>query len=522
MGAIGHDGLAVPGKVDLAHEPAFTLGGITIHPPTRQVVGRDVQQSVEPRVMQVLVALALAKGGIVTRDELTSWCWDGRIVGEDAINRTLSRIRQIAAGIGEGSFRIETIAKVGYRLIASDIDERLADPLLISSDARSDDKNGISRRQWVAGTITASAVALGGVAWWRSAYRPTPEAAEFYRKGVEARSVGLVGTGDQATAYFRQAVRADPDYAEAWGALARQLAGQIGDSGDKALDRNFAEVRSAAERALTLDPNQADAAGALAAVQPVFRSWRRFENGLLRVTRDHPGQHQATIKLGFFYSYVARWDDSIARFVEAQRAMPVMPGTSGLLVLAYWAAGRLEEAEAESIAALERWPRFHGTWFSRMVLLTYGGRPEQAVAFAQNPDYHPSGASAESTVALRLATAKALMSRNAAELALVRDRLLGGVKAEILNVPQAVRFFSALEERDVIFELLDAYFYRRGRFAAAGLKPIHPLSRISTDFLFHPTSRLLWNDPRFAAITRDIGLDDYWRTVGFVPVHRRR
>lgn len=520
MGAIGHDGLAVPGKVDLAHEPAFTLGRITIHPPTRQVVGRDVQQSVEPRVMQVLVALALAKGGIVTRDELTSWCWDGRIVGEDAINRTLSRIRQIAAGIGEGSFRIETIAKVGYRLIASDIDERLANSLLISHDARADDKNSISRRQWVAGTITASAVALGGVAWWRSGYRPTPEAAEYYRKGVEAQSVGLVETSDQATAYFRQAVRADPDYAEAWGALARQLAGKIGNSGDKALDRKFAEVRSAAERALSLDPNQADAAGAMAVVQPIFRSWRRFENGLLRVTRDHPGQHQATIELGVFYSYVARWDDSIARLVETRRAQ-LMPGTSSLLVLAYWAAGRLEEAEAESIAALERWPRFHGTWFNRMVLLTYGGRPEQAVAFAQNLDHHPSGAGAEPTVDLRLATAKALASRNANDLAQVRDHLLAGVEKEILNVPQAVRFFSALGERDVIFDLLDAYFYRRGRFAAPGLKPIHPLSRISTDFLFHPTSRLLWGDQRFAAITRDFGLDDYWRTVGFVPAHRQ-
>ena len=209
-------------------------------------------------------------------------------------------------------------------------------------------------------------------------------------------------------------------------------------------------------------------------------------------------------------------------FRDLRRAMPLTPGTTGALVMAYWAAGRLEEAEAESTAALERWPRFHGMWFTRMMLLTYGGRPARGVAFAENPDYHPSGGGAEAVIALRLATAKALVSRNAGELGQIRDRLLASVKNEILNVPQAVRFFSALGERDVIFELLDAYFDRRGRFAAGGLKPIHPLSRIATDFLFHPTSRLLWSDPRFAAITRDIGLDDYWRAVGFVPMQRRR
>ena len=35
-------------------------------------------------------------GAIVTRDELTMSCWDGRVVGEDAINRILSRLRTVA------------------------------------------------------------------------------------------------------------------------------------------------------------------------------------------------------------------------------------------------------------------------------------------------------------------------------------------------------------------------------------------------------------------------------------------
>src|SRR5438874_6062868 len=119
MGEWKHDGLATPGRVVLAHEASFDLGRLRIDPATLQVGTVDRSEKLEPRVMQVLVALARAEGAIITRDELTERCWDGRIVGEDAINRPLSRIRHFAAGIGESSFAVETIPKVGYRLIES-------------------------------------------------------------------------------------------------------------------------------------------------------------------------------------------------------------------------------------------------------------------------------------------------------------------------------------------------------------------------------------------------------------------
>ena len=108
--------------IDLAHQPSFSLGDVRVHPPLRQLVrGSDgAEELVEPRVMQVLVALARAKGAIVTRDELVRDCWEGRFVSEDAINRALSRVRRLSEGIAAGAFRLETITKVGYRLRSSD------------------------------------------------------------------------------------------------------------------------------------------------------------------------------------------------------------------------------------------------------------------------------------------------------------------------------------------------------------------------------------------------------------------
>jgi Tol biopolymer transport system component/DNA-binding winged helix-turn-helix (wHTH) protein len=105
--------------VDLAREADFSLGALRVSPSTREVLRGADRESLEPRVMQVLVALFQANGRVVSRDELISRCWEGRIVGEDAINRAIGRLRRLSEGDGEASFVIETIPRVGFRLMAS-------------------------------------------------------------------------------------------------------------------------------------------------------------------------------------------------------------------------------------------------------------------------------------------------------------------------------------------------------------------------------------------------------------------
>ena len=101
--------------VNLARENDFRLGGLLIRPSLRQVSAGARRQIIEPRVMQVLVALARMDGQVVSRDELIEACWGGRIVGEDAINRCIGRLRRLAETFGD-SFEIDTVARVGYRL----------------------------------------------------------------------------------------------------------------------------------------------------------------------------------------------------------------------------------------------------------------------------------------------------------------------------------------------------------------------------------------------------------------------
>src|SRR5436190_24249858 len=95
-----------PRQIDLAQEPAFSLGPLEVRPATLEVIAGDRREQLEPRIMQVLVALARQRGEVVSRDMLIATCWDGRVVGDASINRCISRLRKLAEDLG--GFGIET------------------------------------------------------------------------------------------------------------------------------------------------------------------------------------------------------------------------------------------------------------------------------------------------------------------------------------------------------------------------------------------------------------------------------
>jgi adenylate cyclase len=116
-------------RVSLAHESAVRLGAVHVDPPSRRVTHDDGREEfLEPRVMQVLVALLRAEGRIVSRDELLTTCWPGVLVGEDALNRVMGRLRRLTGGVAAGAFRIETVTKVGYRLVSPALEVAAAPP----------------------------------------------------------------------------------------------------------------------------------------------------------------------------------------------------------------------------------------------------------------------------------------------------------------------------------------------------------------------------------------------------------
>jgi len=105
-------------RINLADTSDFDLGALRVCPARRQVSMAGECRELEPKVAQVLIALAAASPAVVSRDKLVEQCWDGRIVGDDALNRCILSLRHLAKEYSPEPFAIETVPRVGYSLIA--------------------------------------------------------------------------------------------------------------------------------------------------------------------------------------------------------------------------------------------------------------------------------------------------------------------------------------------------------------------------------------------------------------------
>lgn len=113
-------------SIDLAQEADFELGSLRVRPATCEVESRGVPETLQRRVMQVLVVLAQARGSVVSHGELVARCWRGLSVTDDAIVRCISMLRKLASDYPGPPFAIETIPGVGYRLTSPGLAEDAA------------------------------------------------------------------------------------------------------------------------------------------------------------------------------------------------------------------------------------------------------------------------------------------------------------------------------------------------------------------------------------------------------------
>ncbi len=102
--------------VELSQESPFELDGLRVEPSlARVLLPNNAVHQLQPRVMQVLIALARRAGETVSRDDLMRACWGEIVVGEDALTRAVLRLRNLFEEAG-GVVAIETVPRIGYRL----------------------------------------------------------------------------------------------------------------------------------------------------------------------------------------------------------------------------------------------------------------------------------------------------------------------------------------------------------------------------------------------------------------------
>ena len=190
-------------RIDLAEESDFDLGGMLVHPAELAVEMNSQRTELQPRVMQVLVALAHARPAVVSRDKLIELCWEGRVVGDDALNRCILALRHLAQEFTPQPFTIETVPRIGHRLVERSFGE-------VASRGQS-----TKAKPWrlIAAAVLALLIAAAGLFVWQ-------------QRLVQAEPASI------AVLPFRNMSRGDPYFAEGVGEeilnqLAREPAFQV-------------------------------------------------------------------------------------------------------------------------------------------------------------------------------------------------------------------------------------------------------------------------------------------------------
>ena len=90
-----------------------------MYPDSNTIVGPATTARLEPKIMAVLVALARTPREVVTREYLLDTIWANTVVTDEVVTRCISEIRQVFADRSGVPGFIQTIPKVGYRLVVT-------------------------------------------------------------------------------------------------------------------------------------------------------------------------------------------------------------------------------------------------------------------------------------------------------------------------------------------------------------------------------------------------------------------
>lgn len=175
----------------------FRVGEWQVWPERNELLRGGDSTRVQPRLIQVLRLLAAAAGRTVTRETLLEEAWSRRMVNDEVLSRTIADLRQALGDDARQPRYLETIPKVGYRLLAevewlaatspalpaaappapADAVDRVADTTP-SSPAPAPAPARRALRLWTVSAVLAAIVIVGAAALiWTASRRPATRPA---------------------------------------------------------------------------------------------------------------------------------------------------------------------------------------------------------------------------------------------------------------------------------------------------------------------------------------------------------
>jgi len=160
---------------------------------------------IEPKMMQVLLALAEQPGKTIARDTLLDQVWPEVVVTEDALSSTISKLRRALNDDAQAPRYIETIPKSGYRLIA--LVERVTPEPTSTPPPTPSLAQPSPPPKWLQGTVVIGVVLVLLVAFWltRRNATPTPSVLRSLTTATGVERDPVLSPDGQQVAYAARA-----------------------------------------------------------------------------------------------------------------------------------------------------------------------------------------------------------------------------------------------------------------------------------------------------------------------------
>jgi len=310
--------------------------------------------------------------------------------------------------------------------------------------------------------------------------------AEAYNAYLQGRYFYERRTHDdlsRAYEYFQQAVKLDPNYARGWSALAWVLITRGEGAEGSTFEEGYRDGRTAAERALQLDPGLAEAHAAIGRIKRGYEwDWAGADAAFQKALALEPQNSVVLLGASSLQASLGHFDEAVALNRRAVEIDPLSVTAHVALGMHAYYAGQQElaiDAYQKALAISPDGPEAH--YLLGLVYLAQA-KPQQALAeFEKN---HPNS---ERAVGQALAYS-ALGRKTEADVAL--QQLINDYHEQAAY--QVAEVYAFRGEADRAFEWL-------------GIARSHKdagLAAIKSD----PLLKNLYHDPRFGTFLRKMGL----------------
>ena len=454
----------------------------------------------EPKIMKVLLLLTEEAGAVISKERLMEAVWPDAFVTEQVLTNAIWELRKALGDEARTPSYIQTVPRRGYRLIATvstATDESPNEEDIEACDNAGTEKHlRLYKWRWAAAALAmmllicfaALLILRPGLLTGEGSKQAIAEreARNAYAKGIERFNLRTPSAVRESLKYFEEAILLDPLYARAHAAISANyilLVPKV-----MAPHDGYPKAKSAALKALELDPRLAEAHSSMAMITLIFdRDWSRSEREFLQALRLAPEDGLARTWYAQYLLAANRLDEAYEQVKIACRLEPDSIGAQATAGEIFWWTERYDEAMQAYRKVLEldpnHLPARYGVgnvYRKKSLLAEARTQYRKALELVGEPS---AAALAHTFAYAQKRDTSMLISK--LDLALKQDKVLPS---------QLARIFATFNERDKAF-----YWLEKG------------YAEWDTGLLFLKSDDSwdnLREDPRFALLLRRVGFTD--------------